>query len=103
MCSARVGITLEEFNNLTPAELSELMYEHSEVKTSEFRRDVSYQRLFTVFLINTQLKKEHQITNPKRLYTFEWEEELTDEQVEELLKDNWDELDAKYGGKPMLN
>ncbi len=63
---------------------------------ARFREHAALHRMFTTLLINVNLKRGNQITDPRRLITFPWESEVNEEVMEDLLNTDWDALDKKY-------
>ena len=96
MVAARTGISLHEFDQLTPTQVHELVKEHHHVEENRYRSHAELHRMFTAFLLNVHLKKMNQITDPRRLVTFPWESEINENTMEELLNTDWDALDEKY-------
>jgi len=82
-------LTLEEFEDLSPAELSLLFekdVEHKQDKvTIAFRSSCEVMRIQTMYLINVQVKKESQIWQQQKFMPFTWDDkEVKKQSVEEM-------------------
>lgn len=96
MVAARTGISLNEFDQLTPAQVHELVNEHREINMARYREHAELHRMYTMLMINVHMKKIDQMTDPRRLVTFAWENAIDDEMIDDLLNTDWDALDKKY-------
>ena len=96
MVAARTGISLHEFDQLTPTQVHELVKEHHEMDENRFRSHASMHRMIAIKLYNVNFKPIDQITDPRRFITFPWESEVSEEIKEDLLNTDWDALDKKY-------
>jgi len=76
------AITDEQFYDMTPVELHYAFEDFNELEENRIRVGYERMRLQTMFLVNTQIRREKQFTNPKKLMKFKWDklqEQTTDE------------------------
>lgn len=93
---ARTGISLKEFNDHTPVEVSALVKEHHSYQDELFRNHADLHRYLSMRIANTNLKADSQYHEPRQFVIFPWEQEIEDEMKEELLNTNWDVLENIY-------
>ena len=97
--AARVtGVTLAEFDQLTPLELTRLIEQHNEREHNEWRRHAELHRLLSMQISNAIVASAggRALEDPRRFLLFAWEDDPHDEIDSELLETNWDVLDNIY-------
>lgn len=94
----RLGITSEEFYNMSPRELYYAMIEYSELQMERIKIESSLMRLQTVMVLNPFIKPK--IKDPRKLIQFAWEEDM--KQTPESMKAILMQLGANTGLKTKL-
>lgn len=84
---------MEQFNDLTPGELQALIKGKAEIDQAEWRRSAELARLNTALLITPHVKGK---IEPKKLYRFSWEDEISKDVMIELENTDWEALEKKY-------
>lgn len=88
---------MSEFDSLTPFEFYTLIKDYNEMIFEDYKKEAELKRLFTMMLINTQIKRGHQYKDPTKFLPFHWEKsELNTEEILEISESDWEELDKKY-------
>jgi hypothetical protein len=67
-------MTDEQFYDITPVELHHAFKDFEEVETNRIKIGYERMRLQTMYLVNTQLERNKQFKDPKRLMKFKWDE-----------------------------
>jgi hypothetical protein len=88
--AGKVGISISELYELTPREFASLARGRLEAQKELFQSNSEMQRMMTLILVNTQIKKP--IQDPKKLLQFGWEiqkaPKLSDEEIKKI-KELW--------------
>jgi len=53
----------------------------------------------TLILVNNGRSEKDMIKDPRRIWPFEWEDEIEEDEVYIPTADEWEELDSKYANK----
>ncbi len=85
-------ISVSDFDDLSPYELDLALKEHAET-AQHIYEGLYLHRYIGAVLRNKGLKESHQIRDPRRFYTFPWEQQ---KKVKILTSQEWQELDKKY-------
>jgi hypothetical protein len=98
MVSVRTGITLTEFNNITPLELSHLMREYAALREQQYREGATLHRMFTLRIVNAQIAAAggRQYNDAQHFMRFTWEDEIDNDIEQDLIHTNWEALDFIY-------
>lgn len=91
-------MSVTEFNELTPLELSELMNEWGQIRQNEYRQSALLNRRLALEIVNSVLVSNggRAIRDARQLLRFSWEDDIDDEIAQELLNTNWEALDFIY-------
>lgn len=91
-------MSVTEFNELTPLELTELMNEWGQIRQNEYRQSALLNRRLALEIVNSVLVSNggRAIRDARQLLRFSWEDDIDDEIARELLNTNWEALDFIY-------
>ena len=102
MALARLGMSVDEFLDITPLELDIALREDMQYRFAMDKQLMALVRYVGVIVRNKGLKTVDQIRDVQRFYPFWWE--LQDKpEVEILTDEDWHRLDRKYCQKPAAN
>ena len=74
MIIGKLGVTYQEYLNMTPNESYCRLYYLSERERERVVALGNIVRVATTILVNLQVKKDKQIRDPRKLWRFGWEE-----------------------------
>ena len=91
-------MSITEFNELTPLELSELMNESGQLRQHEYKQTALLNRRLALEIVNSILVSNggRAIRDARQLLRFSWEDDIDKEIEKELLNTNWEALDFIY-------
>jgi hypothetical protein len=88
---ARLGLSHQEFDQLTPLELDLALNDHFEYHNSYLKHGLQLIRYVGLNLRNKGMKFGHQITDARKFWKFPWEYIKVDLPTQE----NWDAWDRR--------
>jgi len=90
---SRLGLSVSEFDDLTPFELDCALRDHSEYHFAYLKEFMNLQRHIGTVLRNKGLKESAQYRDSRRLYRLSWEQP---KEVHFPTEDEWKVLDKRY-------
>lgn len=92
---ARLGLTRNEFYDLSPIEFYHSLEEHRKAIDDNRRFELNKMRLQTFYLFNIQVDKKNRFKSPEKMMPFDWEK--VQKEVVIPTPEKWDELQKRYG------